>query len=77
VIGTLLTDRVFGELSLRQIARLVDTNETYFFRAHTLTPREKAAALRSGVLPPSSADLKRTVTRAGTEPTWQVLVRAL
>lgn len=73
VLGTRLVGRDFRKPTHRQLAAMCGVSESYFNRALSLSPEGRSAALETGVLPPTAADVLRTVTRAGVEPTWTIL----
>lgn len=79
IVGALIAE---GKLSFEQptseqTARLVGVSVSYIRRVRALTLEEREAALEAGCLPPSTADVARTVARAGVEPVWNALTRAL
>jgi hypothetical protein len=67
---------VLGELdfikpTIKQLAKLFNVSVPYIHKALT-------ASMRLGIkeiadIPPSTAELKRTINRAGTEPIWKAL----
>src|SRR5262245_6317443 len=63
--------------TLKQLGKLFDVSVAYIGLASALSPMQRAK-MRSGFLeiadvPPSKAAIKRTVARAGVEPTWDAL----
>jgi hypothetical protein len=64
-----------------QIAKAFGASRAYVQKALTLSP-EQRAAMRDGLLdmaaiPPTTSELDRVVGLAGTEPSWQAIVKHL
>jgi hypothetical protein len=79
VVGACLVD---AEVSIekpthRQMAHICGVNEAYVAKALALSRQERAEAMESGILPPTHADLARTIGRAGVDEVWDVLATRL
>ena len=64
-------------LTVSQSAALCRTNPTYLHRLLALTDDERLIVDEGEPVPPSPAELKRIVERAGVEPTWNTLTSLL
>jgi hypothetical protein len=67
----------FTRPTLKQLAKLFNVSVPYIQKALTASDYD-LAMVRLGIkeiadIPPSTAELKRTISRAGIEPTWQAL----
>jgi hypothetical protein len=77
---------VYGEIemikpTLRQLAKAFNVSTTYIQKALALSPAERVK-MRYGYtkianIPPSAAELKRAIKRAGIEPTWEAICNQL
>jgi hypothetical protein len=65
----------------KQVARACGVSIAYVLKAKALTPVERAIMcggfMEIADIPPSRAELKRTVTRAGVDRTWDILCNQL
>jgi hypothetical protein len=67
--------------TLKQLAKLFNVSVSYIGAALALSPMQRAM-MRGGCteiadIPPSKAALKRTIARAGVEPTWNAICEQL